>query len=75
MPEPAAMIIGAGPTGFAMAIELKRQGIPFRLVEKSLKPAQYSQALVVQARTLEQFERDGIADAAVQQGRPLNTLH
>jgi 2-polyprenyl-6-methoxyphenol hydroxylase-like FAD-dependent oxidoreductase len=49
-----------------MAIEFKRLGVPFRLVEKSLHPTQYSQALVVQARTLEQFERYGIAETAVQ---------
>ena len=65
------LIVGAGPTGLSMAIELKRLGVPFRLVEKSLRGAQYSQALVVQARTLEQFERYGIAETAVQRGRPL----
>ncbi len=64
-----ALIIGAGPTGLAMAIELSRQGIPYRLVEKNDHPAQYSQALVVQARSLEQFERYGIADRAVAAGR------
>jgi 2-polyprenyl-6-methoxyphenol hydroxylase-like FAD-dependent oxidoreductase len=71
MADYEALIVGAGPTGLSMAIELKRMGIPFRLVEKSEKPAQYSQALVVQARTLEQFERYGIAGTAVQRGRPL----
>jgi 2-polyprenyl-6-methoxyphenol hydroxylase-like FAD-dependent oxidoreductase len=54
-----------------MAIEFARLEVPFRLVEKSLHPTQYSQALVVQARTLEQFERYGIAETAVQRGRPL----
>ncbi len=65
------LIVGAGPTGLSMAIELKRLGVPFRVVEKSLRGAQYSQALVVQARTLEQFERYGIAETAVKSGRPL----
>lgn len=54
-----------------MAIELERQGIPFRIVDKSTRPAQWSQALVVHARTLEQFERYGIAEKAVQRGRAL----
>lgn len=71
MPAQEVLIIGAGPTGLAAAIEMKRMGIPFRLVEKSLQPAQHSQALVVQARTLEQFERYEIAEAALQKGRPL----
>src|ERR1700758_2046169 len=71
MRDQEVLIVGAGPTGLSMAIELKRFGVPFRLVEKSLKAAQHSQALVVQARTLEQFERYGIADAAVRRGKPL----
>ncbi len=71
MRDEEVLIVGAGPTGLSMAIELKRLGVPFRLVEKSLQGAQYSQALVVQARTLEQFERYGIAETAVKRGRPL----
>jgi len=71
MRDQEVLIVGAGPTGLSVAIELKRLGVPFRLVEKSLEAAQYSQALVVQARTLEQFERYGIAEAALRRGRPL----
>lgn len=71
MGDQEALIVGAGPTGLSMAIEFQRLGVPFRLVEKSLHPAPYSQALVVQARTLEQFERYGIAETAVQRGRAL----
>lgn len=65
------LIVGAGPTGLAMAIELARQKVPFRLVEKAPESTRWSQALVVQARTLEQFERYGIADEAVARGRKL----
>ena len=54
-----------------MAIELTRMGIPVRLIDKAEHAAQHSQALVVQARTLEQFERYGIADEAVSRGRKL----
>jgi 3-(3-hydroxy-phenyl)propionate hydroxylase len=66
------LIVGAGPTGLAMAIELKRLGMPVRLIDKAEAPAQYSRALVVQARTLEQFERYGIADEAVARGRKMH---
>jgi 3-(3-hydroxy-phenyl)propionate hydroxylase len=65
------LIAGAGPTGLAMAIELTRMGLPVRLIDKAEQPAQHSQALVVQARTLEQFERYGIAREAVSRGRKL----
>src|SRR5579864_8541140 len=66
-----ALIVGAGPTGLTMAIEMARLGIHARVVEKSDHPAIHSQALVLQARTLEQFERYGIADDAVARGRIL----
>lgn len=65
------LIVGAGPTGLTMAIELHRFGIPVRLIDKADRPARWSQALVVQARTLEQFERYGIADRVVAAGRKL----
>jgi len=69
--DDSILIAGAGPTGLAMAIELTRMGLPVRLIDKAEHPAQHSQALVVQARTLKQFERYGIADEAVSRGRKL----
>jgi 2-polyprenyl-6-methoxyphenol hydroxylase-like FAD-dependent oxidoreductase len=65
------LIAGAGPTGLAMAIELKRLGLPVRIIDTAEHAARHSQALVVQARTLEQFERYGIADEAVARGRKM----
>jgi 2-polyprenyl-6-methoxyphenol hydroxylase-like FAD-dependent oxidoreductase len=71
MTAPLVLIVGAGPTGMTAAIELKRAGLNVRIVDKSLHMAQHSQALVVQARTLEQFQRYGIAAAAVERGHKL----
>jgi 2-polyprenyl-6-methoxyphenol hydroxylase-like FAD-dependent oxidoreductase len=65
------LIVGAGPTGMTAAIELKRMGMDVRIVDKSNHMAQHSQALVVQARTLEQFQRYGLADTAIAHGRRL----
>jgi len=62
------LIVGAGPTGLSLAAELARFGIRYRLIESSPEPARFSEALAVQARTLEQFERYGIADEAVERG-------
>ena len=69
--EHTALIVGAGPTGLTCAAELKRFAIPFRIIDKAEHGARYSQALGVQARTLEQLERYHLADTAVQKGRPL----
>jgi len=71
MPAPLVLIVGAGPTGMTAAIELKRAGFDVRIVDKSDRMAQHSQALVVQARTLEQFQRYGIASTAVCRGHKL----
>ena len=65
------LIAGAGPTGMTMAIELRRFGLPVRLIDKAPHMAEHSQALVVQARTLEQFQRYGLAETAVARGRKL----
>jgi len=65
------VVVGAGPTGLALAIEMVRGGVPVRIIDKGSEPVQWSQALVVQARTLEQFERYGLAEKAVEQGHPI----
>lgn len=71
MAEIDVLIVGAGPTGLALGIELQRLGLSSRLIEKNPEPARHSQAIVVQARTLEQFERYGIAETAIERGRKL----
>jgi len=71
MTKPLALIVGSGPTGMTMAIELKRAGLDVRIVDKANHAAEQSQALVVQARTLEQFQRYGIAEKTVDRGRKL----
>lgn len=72
MAENDVLIVGAGPTGMTAAIELKRAGMDVRIIDKSDHLARYSQALVVQARTLEQFQRYGIAQEMVEHGRKLH---
>ena len=72
MANNTVLIVGAGPTGMTAAIELKRMGMDVRIIDKSNHLAQHSQALVVQARTLEQFQRYGLADMAIARGRRLH---
>jgi 2-polyprenyl-6-methoxyphenol hydroxylase-like FAD-dependent oxidoreductase len=62
------MIVGAGPAGMTAAMELARQGIPVRLIEKTAEPATTSRAIGVQARTLELFEQRGIVDPMIARG-------
>lgn len=68
------LICGAGPTGLAMAAEAARLGLRYRIIDKASHGALHSQALVVQARTLEQFERYEIAQRAIEYGRRLRRI-
>jgi 2-polyprenyl-6-methoxyphenol hydroxylase-like FAD-dependent oxidoreductase len=63
-----ALVVGAGPSGLMMAGELARLAVPCRLIDRAPQPTPYSQALGVQARTLEYLERIGRADQAVAAG-------
>ena len=58
-------VVGAGPTGLALAVELTRLGVRCRVIDKEREPCPLSRALGLQARTLEIIERLGIAEEAI----------
>jgi len=62
------LVVGAGPAGLTMAIELTRRGVNARVVDASSGPNTETRALGVQARTLELFEKLGVADTAIAKG-------
>jgi 2-polyprenyl-6-methoxyphenol hydroxylase-like FAD-dependent oxidoreductase len=62
------LIVGAGPTGLALALWLARFGVHIRIVDKTSDVAPISRALGVHARTLEFYRQLGFADAAVGSG-------
>ena len=64
------LIVGAGPTGLTAAMELSRQGVPIRLVDKASTFSDTSRALAVQARTLELMQQRGLADEMTRIGNP-----
>lgn len=74
MPQ-SVLIVGAGPTGLALAAELARHGVLCRIVDKALAPSQTSKAIAIQARTLEIFSLMQIADEFVAAGRPINAVN
>ena len=62
------LIVGAGPVGLSLAVELVRHGAPCRIVEKAPSPSVHSKALAIMPRTLEIFEDMGIGEAVLAQG-------
>jgi 2-polyprenyl-6-methoxyphenol hydroxylase-like FAD-dependent oxidoreductase len=64
------LIVGSGPTGLALASQLRSFGTPFRIIDRSFDRARESRALAVQARTLEILQSVGLADRLVARGNP-----
>ncbi|KAK8044999.1 hypothetical protein PG993_005023 [Apiospora rasikravindrae] len=62
------LIIGSGPTGTTMALELAAQGIPFRIVERNARLSDKSKALAVQPRSLEVMSRHGPVERLIERG-------
>ena len=62
------IIVGAGPTGLALACQLTRFEVDFVIIDKCEGVTPYSKALGVHARTLEIYEQLDLAEKAVEQG-------
>jgi 2-polyprenyl-6-methoxyphenol hydroxylase-like FAD-dependent oxidoreductase len=67
--ETTVMIVGAGPTGLTLAVELARSGVPFRLIEAAPGPQPGSRGKGIQPRTLEVFEDLDIIDRVLAHGQ------
>jgi 2-polyprenyl-6-methoxyphenol hydroxylase-like FAD-dependent oxidoreductase len=63
-------IIGAGPCGLVLAIELGRRGIQTIVLEEKTSPARFPAANATQARTMEHYRRLGFAETIRAQGLP-----
>jgi 2-polyprenyl-6-methoxyphenol hydroxylase-like FAD-dependent oxidoreductase len=61
MADVDVLIVGGGPTGTMLALELAMQKISFRIIDKEPVRSDKSRALVIQPRTLELLNRHGIA--------------
>ncbi|MBV9076125.1 MAG: FAD-dependent monooxygenase, partial [Methylobacteriaceae bacterium] len=68
MAKTGVLIVGAGPTGLNLALQLARRGIPARLIEAHDGPGERSRAMGVHARTLEFYRQLGFADEMVADG-------
>jgi 2-polyprenyl-6-methoxyphenol hydroxylase-like FAD-dependent oxidoreductase len=62
------LIVGAGPTGLALACQLLRYGVDFSIVDDKETTTPHSKAIGVQARTLEIYEQIDLADKLIAEG-------
>jgi 2-polyprenyl-6-methoxyphenol hydroxylase-like FAD-dependent oxidoreductase len=68
MYETNVLIVGAGPTGLTLALDLARRAISFRLIDAAASPFAGSRGKGIQPRTLEIFEDLGVIDAILATG-------
>ena len=66
----SVIVIGAGPCGLVLAIELGRRGIDAVVLEEKISPLRFPAANATQARTMEHYRRLGFADKVRAQGLP-----
>ncbi|HYZ61095.1 MAG TPA: FAD-dependent monooxygenase [Acetobacteraceae bacterium] len=69
------LVVGAGPTGLALAFWLARREIPVRIIDKAAGPGEASRAMVVHARTLEFYDQLGFAREVVDRGIKVERFH
>ncbi|MGC9417771.1 MAG: FAD-dependent oxidoreductase [Rhodovulum sp.] len=69
-PEPRhkAVIVGAGPIGLSMALELAARGVPSVVLDDNDVVSMGSRAICWSKRSLELFDRLGIADKMLDKG-------
>lgn len=68
------LIVGAGPTGLALAAQLDSFGTSFRIIDRKLKRGEQSRALALQPRTLEALRPFGISGELSAAGSPARRL-
>src|ERR1700730_17445908 len=56
------LVVGAGPTGLTLAVDLGRRGVRCTLIEQKERPAFLPKMERVNARTMEIYRRMGLAD-------------
>ncbi len=66
----SVVIVGGGPCGLMLAIELGRRQVPTILLDDKPDTSPHPQANATQARTMEHYRRLGFADAVRAEGLP-----
>src|SRR5215213_2332546 len=68
------VVVGAGPTGLALACELRLAGVGCRLLERRVEEPNLTRAFAVHARTLELLDARGLAEQVIARGIPVQQV-
>jgi 2-polyprenyl-6-methoxyphenol hydroxylase-like FAD-dependent oxidoreductase len=68
MAKAGILIVGAGPTGLAAALELHRLGHAFRIIDRDSGPTPLSKAVGISAHTLDLLEPSGVTPRLLEAG-------
>lgn len=62
------LIVGAGPTGLVLALELAYRGVAFRIIDKNDGPGESSRAMLVVPKVLESYKKFGLDQTVSEKG-------
>ena len=68
------LVVGAGPTGLTVAVELARRGIIPKVVDEKPEPSSLSRAVGILPRSLEILESSGVSERLLGEGVQIQTL-
>jgi 2-polyprenyl-6-methoxyphenol hydroxylase-like FAD-dependent oxidoreductase len=68
------LLVGAGPVGLTLALELARRRIPVRIIEQEEQRPALSKAIGINPRTLELLEESGVTERILAEGIRLKSI-
>ncbi|GJF30623.1 oxygenase [Kitasatospora sp. NE20-6] len=71
MADTDVLVVGAGPVGLTAAAELRRHGTDCRIVDRLAAPHHYAKAVGIQPRTMEVWDRMGLAREVLATAAPM----
>lgn len=73
--KPEILIVGAGPTGLVLALELAHNNIPFKIIDEAKGSGETSRAILVVPRVLESYQKFGINEEVIAGSVKIQNIH